>query len=344
MFCKPRLLLLAFALAAGAVLVALLASTIGRAPVRPPLPNPNGYDDFIKAGEAVLGDVSDWLVLDHDGLRDLVSTNAEPLRLLRLGLTRHCIMPMESALTNNAAFSLTNNAAFRHLPGIKRLGQLLAAEGRLREMENQPAEAAQSYVDAIRYGNEMSRGGFLITWLVGNLCEKVVCARLAKLVPKLNPDEARAVLKDLEKLDFGRVTWAEVQQSEGRERRYELRKPLNPIMGVRVWWEWRREMQYAKWKYKNVVARERLLAAELALRCYQSERGLPPARLGELATNYLSHVPEDPFSGKPLIYRAQGTNWLLYSVGPDGVDDGGTPVGPVVGSESKGDLFFDSPL
>src|SRR5208282_1451500 len=98
MFCKPRLLLLAFALVAGAVLVALLAFTMGRAPVRPPLPNPNGYDDFIKAGEAVLGDVSDWPVLDHDGLRDLVSTNTEPLRLLRLGLTRQCVMPLESAL------------------------------------------------------------------------------------------------------------------------------------------------------------------------------------------------------------------------------------------------------
>ena len=76
-------------------------------------------------------------------------------------------------------------------------------------------------------------------------------------------------------------------------------------------------MQKAETKHKTVVARERLLAVELALRCYQSEQGHPPARLGELATNYLSHVPEDPFSGQPLVYRAQGTNWLLYSVGPE---------------------------
>ena len=68
MFRNPRLLLLAFALAAVAVLVALLAFKVGRSPARPPLPNPNGYDDFIKAGEAVLGNVSDWPVLDHDSL------------------------------------------------------------------------------------------------------------------------------------------------------------------------------------------------------------------------------------------------------------------------------------
>jgi hypothetical protein len=277
MFRNPRLLLLAFALAAVAVLVALLASTIGRSPVRPPLPNPNGYDDFIKAGEAVLGDVSDWPVLDHDSLAALVSTNAEPLRLLRLGLTRQSVMPMD--------FSLTNNARF--LPrGRINLALLLAAEGRLREMENRPADAALSYVEAIRFGNAMSRGGFLITRLVGIVCEGIGYAPLAKLAPKLNPDEARAILTDLDKLDAGRVTWAEVQQSERRYMRYERGKQFNPIIWVMHWWRIRQAMQRAELKHKTVVARERLLAAELALRCYESEQGHPPARLDDLVTNY----------------------------------------------------------
>jgi hypothetical protein len=306
MFCNPRLLLLAFALAAVAVLAVLLAFTLGRSPTRPPLPNPNGYDDFVKAGGAVLGDISDWPILDHDSLRDLVSTNAEPLRLLRLGLTRQSVMPMD--------FSLTNNARF--LPrGPVNLALLLAAEGRLREMENRPADAALSYVEAIRFGNAMSRGGFLITRLVGIDCEGIGYAPLAKLAPKLNPDEARAVLTDLDKLDAGRVTWAEVQQSERRYMRYERGKQFNPIIWVMHWWRIRQAMQRAETKHKTVVARERLLAAELALRCYESEQGHPPARLDELTTNYLSHVPQDPFSGQPLIYRAQGTNWLLHSVG-----------------------------
>src|ERR1035441_1451521 len=126
MFRNPRLLLLAFALVAVVVLLTLLAFTVARPPARPPpLPNPNGYDDFIKAGEAVLGDISDWPVLDHESLVALVCTNAEPLCLLRLGLTRQSVMPMD--------FSLTNNARF--LPrGRINLALLLAAEGRLREM------------------------------------------------------------------------------------------------------------------------------------------------------------------------------------------------------------------
>ena len=177
MFRNPRLLLLAFALAAVAVLLALLASTIGRPPVRPPLPNPNGNDDFIKASEALLGNVDDFPTLDQDSFAALVSTNAEPLRLLRLGLTRQCVMPTDSALTNN----------YNLLPGLRRLAQLLAAEGRLREMENRPAEAAQSYVDALRYGNEMSRGGFLINRLLGITCEAIGYAQQFSLWPRQCP-------------------------------------------------------------------------------------------------------------------------------------------------------------
>jgi hypothetical protein len=337
MFRHPRFLLIAFALAAVVVLAVLLASTSGRSPTRPPLPNPNGYDDFVKAGGAVLGNVDDFPDLDHASLIALVSTNTEPLRLLRLGLTRQCFMPTASALTYDTGFLPRER--------MNGLAQLLATEGRLREMENQLAGAAQSYVEAIRYGNEMSRGARFTSRLVGIGCEMTGYTPLAKLVPKFSPDEAGAVLTALDKLDAGRVTWAEVQQSERRLMRYRRGKQFSPISWVEYWvgyWRGTRQVMRAYATSHNiVVARERLLAAELALRCYQSAHGHPAARLDELTTNYLSHVPQDPFSGQPLIYRAQGTNWLFYSVGPNGVDDGGKPIGR--GLARKDDLFFDSP-
>jgi hypothetical protein len=89
------------------------------------------------------------------------------------------------------------------------------------------------------------------------------------------------------------------------------------------------------------VAREHLLIAELALRCAKVEHGRVPATLKELVPPYLQRVPLDPFTGRPLIYRPQATNWLLYSVGVDGVDDGGKPVSQ--GLSAKGDIFYDSP-
>jgi hypothetical protein len=297
----------------------------------PPLPSPNGYDDFIKASRAVSANVGYYREMDHDSLRGLVSTNAESLRLFRMGLTRQCVMPMDLMPINNLSY----------LADMKKLAQLLAAEGRLREMDNQPADAAHSYADAIRFGNEMSRGGFLITRLVGIACEAIGCGALARVAPKLGREDARLVLSELEKVDTSRVTWAEVRRQENYFMRSQLRHQWNPIVWARGWWQNRQMLGISETKHQTMIAHERLIAGELALSCYQLEHGHPPARLEELATNYLSNVPQDPFSDQPMIYRPQGTHWLLYSVGPDGVDDGGQSVGR--GSPMKGDIRFDSP-
>jgi hypothetical protein len=330
---KIRSILLALAVILVLAGLAVLVSTTGRTSQGPPLPNPNGYDDFIKASDGVAGSVWNYFELDRDSLRELVSTNAQSLRRLRLGLTRQCLMPMDSFLTN--ATGMMNQLA-----DIKRLAQLLAAEGRLREMDNQPADAARSYTDAIRFGNKLSRGGWVITRLVGIACESIGCHALAKVSPKLSPEEARVVLTNLENVDAGHVTWAEVLRSERQYARYQLRNRFSPIQWIMGWWQNRQALDRAQTKHRIVITHERLLAAELAVRCYQSEQGHPPARLDDLVTNYLSKVPQDPFTTLPMIYRPQGTNWLLYSVGPDGVDDGGRPAGQ--GWPVKGDILFDS--
>jgi hypothetical protein len=70
---------------------------------------------------------------DQENLRGLVSSNAEPLRLLRLGLTRQCCLPTEVALTNIHAID------FSKLAGLV---QLLIAEGRLADMEGRSGDAA----------------------------------------------------------------------------------------------------------------------------------------------------------------------------------------------------------
>jgi len=119
-------------------------------------------------------------------------TNAEPLRLVRLGLTRACSFPTDSAITD---FS----SALGDLGNLKRLVQLLVAEGRLAEIESQPADAARSYLDAIRFGNEISRGGFMINRLVGVACETIGGSPLARLAPGLNCDQSRTVIAELEK-------------------------------------------------------------------------------------------------------------------------------------------------
>jgi len=49
-----------------------------------------------------------------------------------------------------------------------------------------------------------------------------------------------------------------------------------------------------------------------------------PATLDELVPGQLRSVPRDPFTtDKPLLLRRTDADWTVYSVGPDGEDDGG---------------------
>jgi hypothetical protein len=69
----------------------------------------------------------------------------------------------------------------------------------------------------------------------------------------------------------------------------------------------------------------RLAAVALAARLYEADHdGKVPGDLSDLVPAYIPAVPIDPMSGKPLLYA--GDNPRVYSVGDDGVDDGGFPV------------------
>lgn len=76
------------------------------------------------------------------------------------------------------------------------------------------------------------------------------------------------------------------------------------------------------------VAKQVTLTA-IALKRYQLEHGNYPSDLNSLVTEFLPKVPLDPVDGRPLRYRrnADGT-FLLYSVGENGLDDGGNPAFP----------------
>ena len=60
----------------------------------------------------------------------------------------------------------------------------------------------------------------------------------------------------------------------------------------------------------------------LGILAYRDHFGSYPAKLGDLK-QVKWQLPEDPFSGKPFIYRTQGKGFILYSIGDDLKDNGG---------------------
>lgn len=68
-----------------------------------------------------------------------------------------------------------------------------------------------------------------------------------------------------------------------------------------------------------------MTATAIALRLYQLDHnGELPPNLDSLSKNYLEQVPLDPINGEALHYQNEGTDFLLYSVGLNDRDDGGS--------------------
>jgi hypothetical protein len=71
----------------------------------------------------------------------------------------------------------------------------------------------------------------------------------------------------------------------------------------------------------RMIADVHITCAGLALLRHKAAHGDFPATLDVLGLKGV----DDPFSGKPLLYRAEGKGFVLYSVAEDQKDNGGTP-------------------
>lgn len=106
---------------------------------------------------------------------------------------------------------------------------------------------------------------------------------------------------------------------------------------------------FGDWGLSSVVQKtlrmetaRRVVVAAVALKRFQLARGKLPARLDELAPEFLRSFPIDPDDGKILKYHPNpdGT-FLLYAVGEDGMDDGGDPS--VLSGASPLSFYWQNP-
>ena len=82
-------------------------------------------------------------------------------------------------------------------------------------------------------------------------------------------------------------------------------------------------LEKAVQKKLRTVAILRAARIALALERHRNAREKLPKELSDLVPTFLEDVPTDPFDGIPLRYKRLIKGYLLYSIGEDGVDDGG---------------------
>lgn len=124
------------------------------------------------------------------------------------------------------------------------------------------------------------------------------------------------------------------EQSRIYTGKSRVKVPDNPL--AQLWGDTILRGAYAFCRAEAVTT---LLQTEVALRGYRADNGRYPDKLDGLVPTYLKAVPIDPFGkGKPMRYEPldNGRRFLLYSLGQDMVDDGGTAI-PLSSGGTSGD-------
>lgn len=284
------------------ILVAGVATTtvvIGlHSRVKPPpkaaaLPNPNGYDYFVKAGQMLQGYSSGYRQLSEAALRAFVEQNAEALKVARQGFE------YESRAADNDSQNSLNILA-----SLKQLNSVFAAEGRLAEMENRSGDAIRSYLDDVRLGQESSRGGTLMVRLVGIAIETFGLKELQPLTNRTDAGQCKEIGLALEALDAKEPPLTEtLEQEKAYAAKIYASQPMH-LPGTRAIQAKMMEpaiQQAVKALQTNQLTLRQTMIA-FAARAYELEKKQRPKSLGDLTPDYLKAIPQDPRTGQEMAW------------------------------------------
>jgi hypothetical protein len=264
-------------------------------PLIPPLPNPNGYEDLVKAGKMADNNTGDFYEMKLEELRGLVAKNSDALQAARTGLQEDCAVPLQ----------FSENYMSQHLSELadyKRLAQAFVAEGRLAEMENRTGDAAKSYLDVIRLGHKSDHGGILIDLLVGIAVEAMGVAHLQNLVDQLDAKSCREAAATLETLDAQGQSWQQVVQQENAWSRRAYPGTKYRLGELVMSSSLKKALQGGERKFNKQQLIARQLLVDLAARAYELDKGHHLANLADLVPDYLKAIPQDPFTGTNMVY------------------------------------------
>jgi hypothetical protein len=209
------------------------------------------------------------------------------------------------------------------------LNIMLLAESAKAEEAGRFSECLELAILQWRLGRVLRHGGVYMDWGMGYTAESYGCGTVSHVADKLSDDECRRGLVEV-------------------HRSLEDRPDVATVWAYHNFWYrgcfgWRNDLFHSalwlvgenpnvlipemdKQRFQNLdkrgLVRLQLMETRLALELFRREHGKWPSGLQDLVPKYLAAIPADPFSKSSLIYRRQGDSFLLYSVGPDGRDDG----------------------
>jgi hypothetical protein len=249
----------------------------------------------VNAGQTVPESASEFASMTRDELLTLVASSSNALQLARAGMEQQCQVPVSYTKEY-----ITTDVA--KLPRLKLLAQALAAEGRLAELENRPADAARSYLDTVDLGIACSHGAVLIDALVAVAMESIGTRSLETLMNSLDAASCRDIAARLETLDAGRESWKNISQQER-----DWMRGAQPVTGrfeeIFKGGLLRATQQSVEKRFYTQVTRTRRLMIDFAARAYELEHQQKPKNFADLVPACLKAIPQDPLSGTNMTFQ-----------------------------------------
>lgn len=290
-------------------------------PFTPPvLPVPNGYDELLQASKLLAPRTSFYR--DDMGAQELatvVKHNLPALELVRKARKQECLVPID--------WSADEAGVMKHIEQaneLRNLARAFAATARLANINNQPEEAVSYGLEILDFAPKVAEGGLMIDQLVANGVYFGGIYSLREQVEQLSHENCLRLLKKLQATPLRLETAEAILRRETAYFRQTQGIVNSLMMSGAMKAQQEQALEAFDVSKKRLETLNLLLQTHLALRAFKLDFEHLPANLDRLAPDYFKQLPNDPFSDNPLVYLPHATGYQLYSVGPNGTDDGGT--------------------
>ncbi len=267
--------------------------------------------------------------------------------------------PLEWVEEALASGEWSSKQSFQVFAWVRDLSRGLMWEARSRVADGHPDQAIDSVQDGLRLARNLSINGTLIHQLVSTAINAITASSLNRVLIDGEPSAERLIAftrwNEQNRSELQPLS-ATVALEWERHQRW-MREVVFPTEDeytaeVMAWadqpahsrgalrdppWEGHQLTLGSSGTWTLLTQKLLLMDASLAgmsVRCavdaYHQREGAYPRTLAQLTPDYLAEVPSDPYTSEAFRYvltRLDGMGkYALYSVGPDGDDDGGELV------------------
>jgi hypothetical protein len=207
---------------------------------------------------------------------------------------------------------------------VRGAARVLHGQAKADWTAGQLERAMQKDLLVLRLAMTSQRRSLMVDTLVGVACEGMTTHHLGEIRHDLQCDEIGRVLRQLQQMADSReplellIARDEVYCEEAFGWRQRLSEAARRLLRKVPDFEGPMQQCFAR---RDVT--RALLQTDLAIRCYEQKHGHWPPDLQALVPADLPALPIDAYSGQPLVYRPGEDDFVLYSVGNGGEDNGG---------------------